>query len=164
MKFKLKYLIAVTLLALSCSERPLDNGQDADGVVPSANATVYGVVSCGGNPVSGVVVSDGVDVVQTDKDGVYNLASKKKNSYVFISVPSGYCVKNPGLASCMFWKTLKKNASQKERVDFTLVKENQSNFKMIVMGDIHLYSNSTASRFVSTWKSPVRVTPEAQCR
>jgi hypothetical protein len=155
MKFNFKYLIAVTLLALSCSEKHLDNGKDADGVVPSATATVYGVVSCGGKPVSGVVVSDGVDVVQTGKDGVYNLASQKKNSYVFISVPSGYCVKNPGLASCMFWKTLKKNASQKERVDFTLVKENQSNFKMIVMGDIHLYSNTTASRFVSTFVTEV---------
>lgn len=155
MKFKLKYLIAVTLLALSCSEKPLVNGQDTDGLVPSADATVYGVVSCGGNPVSGVVVSDGVEVVQTNKDGVYNLASKKRNSYVFISVPSGYCVKNTGVTSCMFWKTLKKGATQKERVDFSLVKEDQNRFKMIVMGDIHLYSNSTASRFVSTFVTEV---------
>ena len=53
-------------------------------------ATIYGTVECNGSPLEGVVVSDGVEVVKTDKKGVYNITSDKKTGYVFISIPSGY--------------------------------------------------------------------------
>ena len=40
--------------------------------------------------IAGVVVSDGVETVQTDNNGVYQLKSEKESGYVFISVPGGY--------------------------------------------------------------------------
>ena len=59
------------------------------GAKAAKGATVYGTVECNGTPLEGVVVSDGVEVVKTDKKGVYNIASEKRTGYVFISIPSG---------------------------------------------------------------------------
>ncbi|MBQ2103119.1 MAG: hypothetical protein II479_06095 [Bacteroidales bacterium] len=58
--------------------------------VPEARMTLYGKVLCEGVGVPDVVVSDGCEVVRTDADGVYQMASQKRHGYVFISVPSGY--------------------------------------------------------------------------
>lgn len=52
--------------------------------------TVIGTVTCGGRPVGGVPVSDGVNIVQTDADGKYVLQTEKTTGIVFISSPSGY--------------------------------------------------------------------------
>ena len=46
---------------------------------------VTGTVTCGGAGVSGVAVSDGINVVTTDKQGRYALQTDKANGYVFIS-------------------------------------------------------------------------------
>ena len=62
----------------------------SDGVEPAEGSTVYGRVYCDDKPLKGVVISDGVEVVSTDADGVYQMKSKKKYGYVFISIPSGY--------------------------------------------------------------------------
>ena len=67
-----------------------NSGVDDKDIELKAGNNVYGVVSCGANGVEGVVVSDGVEVVLTDKNGVYQFKSKKKLGHVFISVPSGY--------------------------------------------------------------------------
>ena len=64
--------------------------KEEEGVKPAAGSTVYGKVICEGEGVPNAVVSDGVKVVKTDKDGVYQLASAKYHKYVFVSVPSGY--------------------------------------------------------------------------
>ena len=53
-------------------------------------ATIYGTVECEGKPLEGVAVSDGYQIVKTDKQGIYNLTSAKRNGYVFITIPSGY--------------------------------------------------------------------------
>lgn len=43
-----------------------------------------------GNPLEGVVVSDGYSVVASDKKGVYQIVRDPNAKHVFISVPSGY--------------------------------------------------------------------------
>ena len=61
-----------------------------DGIRAENGSSVYGKISCDGKGIEGVVVSDGYEFAVTNKDGVYQLTSKKKHGYVFISVPSGY--------------------------------------------------------------------------
>ena len=56
--------------------------------VGCSDANVRGRVTCDGKGVSGVVVSDGVNVTVTGGSGRYRLRSDKENGYVFISVPS----------------------------------------------------------------------------
>ena len=107
-------------------------------VKPAAGSTVYGRVSCEGNGVEGVVVSDGVEVVKTDKDGIYQMASGKYHKYVFISIPSGYEVSREGILPT-FHKQLTKAANVAERVDFTLKSVgSQDEHTMLMFGDIHL--------------------------
>lgn len=111
------------------------NGADAD-IDPST--TVYGWVKCDGEPIAGAVISDGYEVVATGKDGFYQMASQKKNLYVFISVPSGYTVLSDGVLPS-FYVYLIKASDTPERADFQLIRqEGQKNHKMLLFGDIHL--------------------------
>ena len=57
---------------------------------PSAPATLTGRVTGDGVPLSGVYVSDGVQIVATDADGYYGMASDKAQGTVFVITPSGY--------------------------------------------------------------------------
>ena len=107
-----------------------------DKVTPEG-ATIYGQVTCGGKLLSGVVLSDGVDVVKTDSDGVYRIRSDKKYGYVFISVPSGYEVAMSGVIPDI-WKQVTKGSSAAERADFQLIRTDNDIFTLYVMGDMHL--------------------------
>lgn len=109
-----------------------------DGVEPASGSTVYGMISCDGKGVSGVVVSDGFEVVRTDSDGIYQLPSKKQLKYVFMSVPSGYEPAAEGVLPKIY-SALNKSNLTAERVDFVLKKvDNQDKYKVFFLGDMHL--------------------------
>lgn len=144
------YLMSALLmvLALACApsvpdvdmkdDSQAENTTDVPVFEPSFGTSVYGTVLCDGVPVSGVVVSDGYECDQTDKDGYYQLQSLKKHGYVFISVPSGYTVAADG-ALPVFHRYLNEDASRLERVDFNILKdEGQENHTMVILGDIQL--------------------------
>lgn len=130
------------------------------------STTVYGWVRCGDAPVADVVVSDGYEVVKTDKDGLYQMASEKKNPYVFVSIPSGYSVISDGVLP-LFYVYLTKPADTPERADFELIREQgQENHTMLFFGDIHLANRtndrkqfasfvSDVNSFLSTASGPV---------
>lgn len=109
------------------------------------NSNVYGVISCQGNPVPGVVVSDGYKVVTTDENGLYQMQSEKANAYVYISIPSGYEVEARGIRP-MFYKYLTLAKEQVERKDFSLYDAgDQTNHTMLYFGDLHM-ANRTKDR------------------
>lgn len=110
----------------------------SDGIEPESGSTVYGKVSCDGTPMANVVISDGVEVVTTDEQGVFQMQSAKKYGYVFISTPSGYETGSIGVLPSNYIK-LTKSADVAERVDFSLVESaDQTNHTMLVFGDMHL--------------------------
>lgn len=117
-------------------------------VVDPLDSNIYGVVSAGDQPVSGVVVSDGVEVTVTGADGVYRLNSAKKYGYVFMSIPSGYEAVSEGVLPVMY-KLVSSDSKAKERADFKLNKvEGQDNYKVFFLGDMHLANrNGDASQF-----------------
>lgn len=118
----------------------------SDGVQPEEGSTVYGKVSCDGAGLPNVVISDGVEVVKTDAEGVYQLKSAKKYGYVFISTPSGYETASNGVLPINYFK-LYKTAAVAERVDFTLQKApDQTNYTMLVFGDMHLAGGRNKDR------------------
>ncbi len=107
-------------------------------IEPDADATIYGLVSTSEGGVKGVVVSDGVEVVTTDENGVYNIKSKKELGYVFISVPSGYEAEADGVLPVMYRHT-SLSATTVERSDFKLTKvDGQDKYKVFFLGDMHL--------------------------
>ena len=105
--------------------------------VDPGDGTIYGTVTCEGAAIKDVVVSDGVEVVTTDKDGIYRINSGKATGYVFISIPSGYAVPTKGILP-IFHHILEKGAGEPERVDFTLTRTSNEKHTVLVMGDIHL--------------------------
>lgn len=110
---------------------------DVVDIEPTGDNNVYGVVHCDGEGLANVVVSDGVEVVKTDKDGVYQFKSAKKWGYVFVSIPKGYEVVSEGVLP-QFHATLTEKADKAERHDFNLVKVNQEKYRVYFLGDMHL--------------------------
>jgi hypothetical protein len=51
---------------------------------------INGRIASKGNGLFGVVVSDGFNVVQTDKDGNFNIKVNEKAKFLWISTPAGY--------------------------------------------------------------------------
>ena len=113
---------------------------------------VYGLVSCDGAGVPGVVISDGVDVAVTDKYGVYYLKSEEANRIVFMSVPSGYEVEADGVLP-MFYQILDGKTSTTERADWTLTKVDNQDHIMYVMGDMHLANRTNDLKQFATFTS-----------
>ncbi len=111
--------------------------------LPADGTTVSGKVTCDGQPVAGVTVSDGVLFATTDAQGCYSLASKKFQGTVFIITPSGYepvCKKG---VLPQFWARLKSNRPDKaEQHDFALRRVNNTRHRMIFSADMHLANRS----------------------
>jgi predicted MPP superfamily phosphohydrolase len=86
--------------------------------------------------IPGVVISDQLDLVQTDKTGNYQIIAKNSNRIIFISLPTGY--KSSGL----FYAILKTDATN-QFVDFPLIKiPVQNEFVFIHASDTHISDNS----------------------
>lgn len=146
-----KKLMGTMDLTVSYVSPPTD---DKDIIVKEGN-NVYGVVSCGGKGISGVVVSDGYEVVKTDADGVYQFKSDKYHGYVFISVPSGYEAISEGVIP-MIHQQLLKSKSEVERIDFPLVESTgQENHTMLIFGDIHMANRTSDARQFSDFTADV---------
>lgn len=112
-------------------------------------ATIMGTVYCGLKPVSDVVVSDGENITLTDDEGHYWLNSNKSRGTVFISVPSGYTPPlYPGTNTPHHYELLTGNASEVEQHDFELIAQNQHNWTLLALADMHLANrNADVSQF-----------------
>ena len=119
------------------------------GFEPEEGTTVYGIVSSDGVGIEGVVVSDGYEVTTTDDKGIYSLPSKKKNGYVFISVPGNYeVVNNKNLP--VFFQRLAGGTSVEQK-DFSLIKTDNTKHVVLAMADWHLANRvSDLSQFNSS--------------
>lgn len=109
--------------------------------------TIKGSVHAQGVGLANVVVSDGIEVTKTDSKGIYYLASKKANGYVFISIPGNYEVDNDKSAP-LFYKRLMLPTAQVEVKDFKLTPVDNNKHVVMVMTDLHLANrNNDVSQF-----------------
>lgn len=108
-------------------------------VVAGWAQNVTGTVTCNGTGVSGVAVSDGINVVTTDEQGRYALQSDKMNGYVFVSIPRNYTVEMANGFNPQFWQKLKNTSVTVPEVhDFKLTYQPSDNYVMIIGADSHL--------------------------
>ena len=105
----------------------------------SAAYNVSGTITCDGQGIAGVPVSDGYEVVLTDANGYYVMSSSKQNGYVFYTLPGGY---EPMLAdgfNPQFFAPLNsRDISVDETHDFTLRRVDNGHHTMIFAADTHL--------------------------
>ena len=133
--------VILTLLALSvCCNLTAQSSFISNLKAKAAKgATIYGTVECNGTPLEGVAVSDGYSIVKTDKKGVYNLVSEKKNGNVFITIPSGYeAPVAAGDVQPQYWAALTADSTTAERHDFELKAVENNKHVMLAITDIHL--------------------------
>ena len=106
-------------------------------VAPEVIGNVSGKVTCNGEGLAGVLVSDGIQIVETDQEGNYQMASTKETKYVYVIMPSGYEAPTEGFLP-KFHKVLTEDASTMEEANFELNKVDNDNFTLLVCGDMHL--------------------------
>jgi hypothetical protein len=115
----------------------------------SAAHNVSGTVTCGGQGVAGVAVSDGYEVVLTDASGHYAMTSNKLNGYVFYTLPGGY---EPQLAdgfNPQFWAHLdSRDTNVSEVHDFTLRRVDNDRHTVIFAADTHIARRSTDRAYI----------------
>lgn len=142
-------VMALSLCLGSCSSSSDDVSGDGgkpsksntDTPTPDAGNDLYGVVTDkDGNPVSGVVVSDGFACVATDSRGFYQMKRNDKAEFVNYSIPAGYKAK-----SNQFYQKL---TSAKE-YDFKLEKlaDNENHFYLVAVADPQVTNNTEITRF-----------------
>ena len=103
----------------------------------TVSGNIRGRVTCAGAGVPGVLVSDGIEIVQTDADGYYAIQSEKYWGYVFITIPSGYEVYTDGILP-KIWKPVSTDKDAVDTQDFELIPANNDDYTLFVLGDMHL--------------------------
>ncbi len=109
-----------------------------------AGNTISGTVSSNGTGIANAVVSDGYNVVTTDKNGRYSFEAHYNADFVFVSMPAGYeFTADRGIAN--FYRKMERG-NQQQVVDFALTKLKQDDSKhaFIVWGDTQIQSKEDA--------------------
>lgn len=110
----------------------------------SAKRGVTGFVYCEGKGVAGVVVSDGINVTTTNRQGAYSLpADSEKSQFVQISIPSGYEVEREGSIPKFFARL--GDGKGKKSFDFNLTKVDQSKYTLMTMADTHILRGTSSA-------------------
>ena len=136
----MKRLILSILIFTCCATAVAQSNFSSNlAATPAKGATIYGTVECNGKPLEGVIVSDGYNIVKTDKKGVYNITSEKRNGSVFVTIPSGYEAYTEGDDVVpQFWAHLTAEPATVERHDFNLRKVDNDRHVIVAVTDIHL--------------------------
>lgn len=125
-----------------------DEPEDPDEIdwsLVDSKATVRGVVTCDGEGVQGVVVTDGVNMTRTNKQGAYGLrTSSDQSKFVYLTIPSGYEIASTRGFIPYFYRRISAPTSvdKVQQHDFTLKKVNNDNHIMIVSADMHIRNRS----------------------
>lgn len=127
---------------------PLFTHEIKDVSHPSSN--ISGTVTCEGDGVAGVAVSDGYAITTTDTEGRYFLSSNKKLGYVFYTLPSGYEpeTEDNGWQVKIYSQLATEDVNVAEVHDFRLKKIDNDRHIMVVGADSHLANrNSDLTQF-----------------
>lgn len=110
---------------------------------------IKGKVYCDGVGIPGLVVSDGYELTTTDSNGIYYLDSEKAHGYIFISIPKGYEVASIN-TQAQFWQKLDLEVSEVEEKNFELYTVDNTDYTLLVMGDMHLANRNDDRKQFST--------------
>ncbi|HET6994215.1 MAG TPA: calcineurin-like phosphoesterase family protein [Chitinophagaceae bacterium] len=108
-----------------------------------------GRVLSGGKGIKGVVVSDGYNVVVTDKDGKYSFQLHPDANAVFVSTPGGYAFANEKGISRHYY--LRQDIHSKKSIDFELVRldKDDTNHQFIIWADPQVKNASDVQKMMN---------------
>ena len=161
--------MAATLM-LACSNDK-SGGHDGDegvetevnGTQLDGNTTLYGLVTdTSGNPVPGVVVSDGYGCVTTDANGVYQMERYKKARFVHYSTPAGYAINTSADNYPLFYaEIVHKNIADRHDFVLTPLPAPESDFTLVCIADPQCTTTAEISRYVNETIPDVEATVDA---
>ncbi|WP_294082122.1 calcineurin-like phosphoesterase family protein [Proteiniphilum sp. UBA5384] len=143
---------------------PDDKPIDHPAITPDPGIDLYGsILDDMGNPVQGVVVSDGYQCVVTDAKGVYQMTRDPRALTVFFSTPAAYEVKRTGTISTAanFFTAL---SSQSKRYNFTMKRLSavEDNFSLVCIGDPQVASAVDIERYSDETIADLKAFVESQ--
>ena len=121
---------------------------------------VRGIVRDGANPIERILISDGINITSTKRDGTYELLTDTNQSYIFMSQPSGYKIKTNNSGTANFYQKISKTHSNEITIDFTLERSEsdfEHNFLLLAdpqtldIKDIQRFNNETISEIVKLY-------------
>ena len=124
----------------SDSSISLEPMHESEGEWIDDKATVQGYVLCGGKPIAGVVVSDGILCTQTGSSGYFSLHSDLSQAkFIMASIPSGYSAPTDANGLPIFYHRVTKSEMSANRceVNFTFNKitNNPNRYTLLVGAD-----------------------------
>jgi len=90
-------------------------------IAPRRPLRIRGVVRSGGQALNQVVVSDGVSVVRTARDGSFELLSDSSRPFAFLSVPAGYQIPTGANGTAAMFAPLRPGQGEDQAVAWDLV-------------------------------------------
>jgi len=121
---------------------------------------VRGLVTDEKVPIEKIIISDGVNVASTKKDGTYELITDTNQSYIFMSQPSGYKIKTNNAGTANFYQKIYNTNSNEITINFTLEKSEsdfEHNFLLLAdpqtldINDIQRFDKETISEIVNLY-------------
>ena len=125
---------------LSVDGRPIPVFTAVIGQINAPGDNVKGRITCDGAGVPGVTVSDGYELVTTDIEGYYSMASNKRLGYVFYTLPSGYEPETEanGWQVKIHSQLTSADPGVVESHDFKIKKTDNRKYMLVVGADSHL--------------------------
>ncbi len=100
---------------------------------------VSGRVISNGKGVEGVVVTDGYNVVRSDKKGRYSFESESRAKFVYISTPSGYQIPMGSTSAAIYHRLDPQAKRQRFNFDLELSDVDQTKHVMVVWADPQVF-------------------------
>ncbi|MDD6542681.1 MAG: calcineurin-like phosphoesterase family protein [Prevotella sp.] len=125
----------------------------ASDIPDKTGMNVKGRVTCNGQGLKDVVVSDGIQTTTTNEQGIYYLQSEKKYGYVFVSLPSGYMPPMSGNTPFFYKRLSGTKEGKTDEANFELTAEDNTRYAFLAMADLHLAgmnNDTTLFRAIAT--------------
>ena len=136
------------------SNVPATRPSEIAGTPILASSTAAGQITnaATGKGIPGIPVTDGYKYVQTDANGVYQMAANSKCRYIYISLPADYKIPMKGSAPSIpqIYSPRRFRSGNFNRNDFQLepLDTPEENFSMIMIGDPQCKTTSNVSRWL----------------
>ncbi|WP_067030403.1 calcineurin-like phosphoesterase C-terminal domain-containing protein [Allomuricauda sp. CP2A] len=112
---------------------------------------IVGKVTDGRKGIAQVAVSDGETVVVTDKNGDFEFWSTGNQPFVFVSIPSGFKIKQQSNGSAIFFASINPNQN-KNRILFQLdrLPVNDNSHSFLVLADPQIQDDYEVQQLLNT--------------
>lgn len=111
---------------------------------------IKGKVVSNGKGIAGVVVSDGKQVVKTDKNGQYRFTVKESTDFVFISSPAGYAFNHTDYIANFFVSIKGKRGILNHNFELTQLNTSDQQHNFVVWADTQMISAADCEQLKAT--------------